>query len=322
MFEPSTKLPQTIIIYHGNCADGFSAAWACRTQFGSSAEYVPGRYGSPPPDCSGRDVILVDFSYKRDVLSEIARTARSVLVLDHHKSAAEDLAADPRTSPGPAINRMDQWSIPPTLGNFHAAVEMDRIEGITACCGATIYAYFDMQRSGAGLAWDFFNPGRPRPPLINHVEDRDLWRFAIPGTREVQAFVFAHEYSWENWDRLMGTTAEEIPNLIAAGAAIERKHHKDVAELVKVCQRDMIIAGYSVPVASLPYTLTSDAGYLMAHGKPFAACYWDTPDRRVFSLRSTDDGMDVATIAETFGGGGHARASGFQVPRDHPLAQQ
>lgn len=77
---------------------------------------------------------------------------------------------------------------------------------------------------------------------------------------------------------------------------------------------DFVIGGNSVPVANIPYTLTSDAGNLMAQGEPFAACYWDTPSGRVFSLRSTDDGADVSAIAKGYGGGGHAHAAGFQMP--------
>ena len=56
----------------------------------------------------------------------------------------------------------------------------------------------------------------------------------------------------------------------------------------------MIIGGYAVPVANIPYTLTSNAGHLMAKGSVFRACYWDTPNGRVFSLRSTDEGLDVS----------------------------
>jgi len=94
-----------------------------------------------------------------------------------------------------------------------------------------------------------------------------------------------------------------------------------VAELVGVCKRRMVIGGHDVPVASLPYTLTSDAGALMAQGEPFAACYWDTTEHRNFSLRATDEGLDVADIAAQYGGGGHAKASGFRVTRDHELAK-
>src|SRR6185503_5178352 len=35
---------------------------------------------------------------------------------------------------------------------------------------------FDMQRSGAGITWDWFSRGALRPSFINFCEDRDLWR--------------------------------------------------------------------------------------------------------------------------------------------------
>ena len=54
--------------------------------------------------------------------------------------------------------------------------------------------------------------------------------------------------------------------------------------------------------------------YRMAKGEPFAACYWDTPAGRVFSLRSTDDGVVVSAVAKKYGGGGHRNAAGFRVP--------
>ena len=60
----------------------------------------------------------------------------------------------------------------------------------------------------------------------------------------------------------------------------------------------------------------------MAESEPFAACYLDTADSRVFSLRSRrEGGVDVAKIAESYGGGGHRNAAGFRVPRDHLLSQ-
>ena len=174
-----------------------------------------------------------------------------------------------------------------------------------------ILAHFDMERSGAGMAWDCLSPDEPRPPLISHIEDRDLWRFRYADTRAVQACVFSYPYDFEVWDRLV---TMDLTTLRIEGEAIERKHHKDIAELVGVTRRTMMIGGYAVPVANLPYTLTSDAGNLMAQGERFAACYWDTPDGRVFSLRSTDEGLDVSEIAKSYGGGGHRNASGFRMP--------
>ena len=312
-----TDFKNVIVIYHGNCADGFTAAWAAWKFFGDDAEYYAGIYQADPPDVKNRDVVLLDFCYKPETMRQMQLSARSILVLDHHKSASEDLPDLSLTNEEHlTVIRMDsdRWTAPRTWNYVQGCVIQDQWEGIRK---AIIYAYFDMERSGAGIAWDFFHPGVARPALVNHVEDRDLWRFAIPGTREIQATVFSYEYSFTLWDRLAAMDPAELRK---EGEAIERKHHKDVAELVRVCQRRMTIAGHDVPVASLPYTLVSDAGHLMAQGESFAACYWDLPDGRQFGLRSVDGGTDVSQIARHYGGGGHANAAGFKVPRTHELA--
>lgn len=309
-----------LCIYHGNCADGFGAAWAVREALGhDNVDFHAGIHQDPPPDVAGRDVIMVDFAYKRPVLLEMGKVAHSLLILDHHKSAAEDLEGlGYDLSAGPWDSSYEAWidEVIPYLLNESLA---------------PVGVLFDMERSGAGIAWDFFHAAA-RPGLIDHIEDRDLWRFALPGTRAIQAAVFSYDYDFNTWDWLM--LEADPKDLAHAGRAIERKHHKDVAELVKVCKRYMVIAGHEVPIASLPYTLTSDAGHLMCQPHegedgmgvfvpPFAACYWDTPDGRVFSLRSDDryGNVDVSEIATQYGGGGHRNAAGFRVPRDHELAQ-
>lgn len=290
-----------LCIYHGNCADGFTAAWVVRNFFASrrqDVDFHAGVYQNTPPDVAGRDVLLVDFSYKLNVLNDIMKTARSVLVLDHHKSAAEDLAI--------ALKAGSTWD----------AHMLNAQQDIFENAGTQLYALFDMERSGAGIAWDYFFPKTSRHPLVDHVEDRDLWAFRLPLTREIQAAVFSYPYEFEVWDRLADSFDEYGHTTLAAeGAAIERKHRKDIAELVKVVTRPMRIGGSVVPMANLPYTLTSDAGHLLCGtDHPFAGCYWDTPEGRVFSLRSRDNGADVGAIAAQYGGGGHKHASGFRVP--------
>lgn len=281
-----------LCIYHKNCADGFGAAWAVREALGeSNVEFYAGVHQTPPPDVTDRDVIMVDFSYKRPVIEAMAAVANSIIILDHHKSALEDL--EPYQ-----INCESYADVP------------DWLEGLGFVDREPVIAVFDMQRSGAGLAWDFFHEAT-RPALIDHIEDRDLWRFALPGTREIQAAVFAREYDFAEWDELMGMDIEELRQ---EGEAIERKHHKDVRELVNATLRYMTIGDLRVPVANLPYIFSSDAGHLMAEGNPFAACYWDTPEGRHFSLRSHPDGADVSEIASQYGGGGHRNAAGFRMP--------
>ncbi len=305
-----------LVIYHANCADGFTAAWAVRQAM--DADFHAGVHGEAPPDVAGRDVILVDFSYPRAQLVDMAQVARSILVLDHHKSAEAELRSGEvkvgtigqAGLKGARIVRLD--NLPDAREAWlHYEETATVLDGV-------VCAFFDMDRSGAGIAWDFFHPGKARPALIDHVEDRDLWRFALHGTREIQSALFSYPYRFEVWDELMQAPVFE---LYQQGLCIERKHHKDVAELVAVAKRQMVIGHYEVPVASLPYTLASDAGHLMAQGQPFAACYYDKAVGRVFSLRSADDGVDVSEVAKLYGGGGHARAAGFTVPRAHELAR-
>lgn len=281
-----------LVIYHGNCADGFSAAWCFHHKDPTGHDFHPGVYQKPPPSVAGRDVYLVDFSYKRAVVEQMLEQARSVTLIDHHVTAIDDLR--------PLAEEM----------------EMTNNNGR----GVNFGWFCDLNRSGATLAWDYLFPDEPRPLLLGHIEDRDLWRFKLAGTREIQSYVFSHEYSFELWDKLMSADQVELLKMTAAGAAIERKHHKDVAELVSVCKRRMVIGGYDVPVASLPYTLVSDAAHAMAEGEPFAACYWDTKDGRTFGLRASENGVNVSDVAKHYGGGGHAKAAGFTVPRAHELA--
>ena len=292
-----------LCIYHGNCADGFTAAWIVWKALGpDQVEFFAGAYQDEPPAARGRDLILVDFSYKRPAMEKLAKQALSLVLLDHHQSAIDDL---------------DGLLTDLPLDLSYAGLVAQRLKA----------ARFSLNRSGAGLAWEFFHPGQPAPRLVQYVEDRDLWRFQLPKSRAVNANILSHATSFAAWEQLYWDLADgaKLQRFMAGGEAIERKHQKDVAELVKVMRRRMKIGGHDVPAANLPYTLSSDAGHLMAAdksngGEKFAACYWDIAGSspgtgyRVFSLRSAEDGLDVAAIAQQYGGGGHKHAAGFRVP--------
>lgn len=292
------KMRNTICIYHGNCADGFTAAWVVRKALGDGVEFYAGVYQQDPPDVTDKNVILVDFSYKRPVLEKMCETAKSILILDHHKSAQHDLAD------WDAVGRMGECPI----------IEVGKCR---------VECWFDMERSGARMAWDHFFPGKEPGSLIKHVEDRDLWRFRMEQTRAFQANLFSYEYTFENWDMIDALCADDYKywSFIEAGNAIERKHFKDIKEFINVAENRMVIAGHDVPCLNAPYFWSSDAGHIMSDNEPFAACYWDQPDGRVFSLRSNKDGIDVSEIAKQFGGGGHKNAAGFKVSIEQDVSQ-
>lgn len=287
-----------VCIYHGNCADGFGAAWVVRRALGN-IEFVAGVYQNPPPDVTGKFVIFVDFSYKRAVIEEMRKKAKGILILDHHKTAIEDLSPICVPASG-SLEWMLSW--------VHSAT-------FTPC---PVFSYFNVERSGVGLAWTFFFTGYVAPMLLRYIQDRDLWKFELPDSRNVNAALFSYPYNFDVWDSLMDD--DFIPQLITEGRAIERKHFKDLEELLKVGRGRTKILGYDVPIVNLPYTFASDAGHIMAENEPFAATFSYAPDGIRFSLRSREQGgVDVSQIAKAFGGGGHKHAAGFTVPLSSPF---
>lgn len=286
-------MTKPLCIYHSNCADGFGAAWVVRKFFDGEVDFCAAQYGQEPPEVAGRDVIIVDFSYKRPVLEKMAEVAESILILDHHKTAEEDL----RIFAMPA-NHHPMAGVKPWLPD------------------SWIYALFDMDRSGAGLAWDYFFPDCPRPRLLDHVEDRDLWRFRLPSTRDIQSCVVSHPYDFKTWDWLINRADNTLAmqEMAAEGSAIDRKLQQDIASILATPPRRMVLGGVSVPIVNAPAMWASDMAGKLAETEPFAGIYFDMPDGRVFSLRSRGDGTDVSAIAKGYGGGGHKNAAGFKMP--------
>lgn len=83
-----------LVIYHSNCWDGFCAAWIARKALGPSCEFRAANYGQPAPavaEVEGRVVYILDFSYKRDALMALFDAAAGLVVIDHHKTAKDDL---------------------------------------------------------------------------------------------------------------------------------------------------------------------------------------------------------------------------------------
>ncbi len=271
--------PGKLCIYHANCLDGFGAAWAVHHALGEGVSFFAGIHAQRPPCVDGMDVFLVDFSYKKELLLDMLETAASITILDHHVSAAEDLSE---------------------------LLETGKINGL-----------FDMNKSGAMLAWEWFNQGQQAPALIEYIQDRDLWSFKLEDAREICSALSSYPHDFKLWDRLMSSNDKALESLKHEGKAIERKLQKDIKQLIASGVRRMRIAGYDVPVLNAPAAYVSDAGHIMSVGEPFAACYWDHADGRSFSLRSNgqDDvsSIDVAEVAKKYGGGGHKNAAGFTV---------
>jgi uncharacterized protein len=287
-----------VIVYHHPCDDGFACAWIARKKW-PDIRLAPTNYGLPFPekdidgealDIEGKNVLIADFSYKRAELAALGERARSIMVLDHHKTAAAELAE---------FNRL------PFFGPLKAA----QMTGIVV--------HFDMDYSGAALTWRFCFPDEPPPYMVRLIEDRDLWRFEMKQTRAFTLLLRSHPYDLEIWDTIDGRLSIDPQEMMNEAWSIERYYDRQIADIVPTATLKSIGKWKNVPVAHAPYALVSDLAHqlLKAHPEaPFAAVVVDAYGERTWSLRSEDSRQDVSEVAKLFGGGGHRNAAGFRVP--------
>lgn len=283
-----------LCIYHKDCIDGFTAAWVVNKYFGKGvAEFHPRAYGEAPPVVKGKDVIIVDFSFSHPVLSKMAESADSVIVIDHHKSAEQDLAG---------VYNFDRQE---GYYNFVYGITGENVKW------PNLVKIYDMQKCGAGLTWDFLFRGHEPPEMLRSVEDYDLWKFEMEQTRAVHEILALTDMDFASWNMVM---ADSIARVHQQGIPLLKKFNKDLADLLQTTKRRMKIAHHVVWVANVPYMYASQGGNILSMNEPFAATYFDTPQGRRFSLRSQKNALDVSEIARMYGGGGHTHAAGFTLP--------
>lgn len=279
--ESMTDRKHILVLYHANCTDGWTAAWAAWKKLGDSAEYLPATYQSGEVfDVAGREVYFLDYCPEPDELQSYVKLAQSVVVLDHHKSSKE------------ACEKFDFSSMP-----------LNHRLGL----------FFDMDRSGAAMAWDYFHPdARRRPALVDYVQDRDLWQWKLSNSRTVNAALGSYTHGdFAHWSSVATMCDHNLPRALYEGAAIERSRAIDIAAYKANAMRGSFAGHKGVPIVNVAGNIVSDLLSELAT-KDFFAVGWSQMSDGVFrySLRSIGD-FDVAAIALKWGGGGHKNAAGF-----------
>lgn len=282
----------TAVLYHSGCPDGFTAAWVAHNALkaeGKEPVMHPVSHGNPPPDLSGVDeVYILDFSYPHEVLVEMTDDGnRRVVVLDHHQSAIDQitdgLGYDPR-----------------------------KFEALGSFAPAPYEVELDTDRSGAGIAWDYFHDPDTRPAVVSYVEDRDLWRWKLFDSKAVNAFIKAQPHTLEDWDRLaemplrdMGTRGRGVLLQVDAYCRAAASH-------AYICE----MGDRTFPIVNVTYESCSDvANYMLdKFDTDMSGYFFQRADQLwQYGFRSRN-GVTVHDFAKQFGGGGHPQASGCQVP--------
>jgi nanoRNase/pAp phosphatase (c-di-AMP/oligoRNAs hydrolase) len=197
----------------------------------------------------------------------------------------------------------------------NSLVVLDHHKSSQEECGDLEFCSFDMNHSGAFLAWDYLFSEDNVPLLIRYVEDRDLWKWDLDSTEEILSAVDSFERTFENWDMLHSyLDAEESVrwkrvNTMGEGILQYKKN------LIKSLMRNAYeanIMGKIVPIINIPF-FQSEIAAELALTADYAAAYYFDGEAYKFSLRSKEGGDDVSLVAAEFGGGGHKNASGFLI---------
>lgn len=296
------------LLYHANCPDGFASRVAAEIKLGPTATYLPVSYGQPCPlfsrqiPASSR-VWIVDFSYSRSTLRTIADSVKQLVVLDHHKTAAEDLKDCEH-----AHFDMDKAGCQLTWQHFFPREPMPRL-----------FEYIAMR--DLGLPWNNRITADCQYPNWEHIH-LGLWR-ATPRTFD----------AWLPFVRdkaLLADLATQGSHIAARDRRVQEAAAKNPIWIRFDHHPEDIPA-----TCSVPKEMVSDTLALMLANFPSAgvAAWWTVRDDGLieFSLRSrkpNDHGLpavDVSALAQAMdppapghkGGGGHPQAAGFTTA--HPI---
>ena len=280
LISPEKNDPRPLVIYHGrNCPDGFAAALAAWLYYEGQAEFLGLDHGDTKsvadlPPLDGRAVYILDFSFSADILRAIDERAVKLVMLDHHKSAA------------------------------------DQLSGFECRCGIV---HFDMHKSGARLAWEFFHPEQPVPDLVRFVEDRDIWIWQYPESAGFLAALDMEPLSFERWNEIACFDAMQLAMYVERGRAMDEKYSKLATGIAESSQA-LIFNGVNGLMVNAPGVFHSTVGDILSSQSGTFALMWSVDKSGIIKvgLRS-QRGFNCIPLAESMRGGGHAQACGFKM---------
>ena len=176
------------------------------------------------------------------------------------------------------------------------------------------YAHFNMEKSGAVLAWEYFiGEGTKVPLILQYVQDYDLWKFEMHNSREVNLALSNIDLTFNAWFMFDFELRTSYESIVSAGIALNRYKNRLIDS---ICAKAEFKDEHGHKVAQV-YTpiLQSDVGSELAASCDYVRIYSKDLNQKllIVSLRSKGD-FDVSEIAKKFGGGGHKNAAGYTLP--------
>jgi oligoribonuclease NrnB/cAMP/cGMP phosphodiesterase (DHH superfamily) len=283
------KFEKILVIYHDKCPDGMGAAWAAYRCFLEASErgeaevvFYAATHGNDPPMKKVRwadRTYILDFSYDREIMVDMSKETK-LLVLDHHKKAE-------------------------------------------AQCHGLEFCEFDMDRSGAGMAWDYFFPREERPWLIDYIETRDIWTWKWPNAAEALAYLDTLPRNFQTYDKIYAGEVT-LGECVEKGTPVRSYVETFIDESIDAALRHICFQApdgrifSDIPIINGSAKNISDLINRFAVGHAFGLGYFRRKDGKYqYSVRvSADSDFDGNKLANLYGGGGHVKAAGFQLPNE------
>ena len=176
---------------------------------------------------------------------------------------------------------------------------------------------YDAARSGATIAWSYFHPDTSVPHLMRFLEDGDLYRYALPETRDIFSYLMMQPFEFSVWDDIFQKLEDETARPIFLIKAAEYSAYFEKMATISIeAAKKVRFEGYDCYFATTLPSITMRS--YVAHAlyeklPPLALVVTAHPDGFGVSIRS-DESVDVSKIAEKYGGGGHPGSAGFFIP--------
>jgi nanoRNase/pAp phosphatase (c-di-AMP/oligoRNAs hydrolase) len=223
----------------------------------------------------------------------------------------------------------------------HHKTNLEDLKGLDFC-------YFDMNESGATLAWKKWtyqigvgvlktthmnvddkgkvsvneNYLAPEPPwFVSYVRDRDLWKHELPNSREINEWILSVKFDLKEYEekilKIPKEKALEYGTVLRESKEKEFQFGLNSAAVTTFTVNDidykigLINSANNQSDLGNLYSANSDVDFTIVWYHSFTD-YNDNMPYIQLSLRSVGD-FDVSAIAKQLGGGGHKNASGARI---------
>ena len=305
-----------LTVYHGDaCIDGWTSAWLS-TIAAKQAEYMerspnkapelyPLTYADGQEEALNQHIVnqfteqhhydviyILDISLSLEALAAMVKVTKAkIIIIDHHKTAFD------RYVPDVARNKYEKANI--SLHNGRVDIALNN------------------GMSGAGMTHMYFFPDTETPLLVQHVQDRDIWKFKMEHTKAVDLYLKQQEQSIENWTDINARMchATGYKEVVQEGQQLIDAYNVKLQEICRYAEW-ITIADAAGLMVRCGYMYASDVGHILCKTSgTFGLTYFTTGkenDMLQVSLRSEGD-YDVEAMAKKLGGGGHKNAAGFII---------